>query len=95
MVKVIANNHIKAGNLEKAYPLYEELVAETRKEPGCAGYDLLQDNQDAGHFVFVESWQTQEDLDKHMQSAHFTRILPQLDALSEKTGAVNLFTQKY
>ena len=97
MVKVIAHNFILKENIEKAMPLYEEMVAETRKENGCIQYDLLRDNADETHFVFVETWESQAHLEAHFQSAHFVRIIPAVGEMADKSRekGVDLLTQVF
>jgi len=94
MVKVIAHNFFVKENIEKAMPLFEEMVAETRKEAGCLQYELYRDNADDTHFVFDESWETQAHLDAHFKTPHFTRIIPQIGELTDKSRAkdVQLYT---
>ena len=94
-VKVIAHNFILKENLEKVLPLYEEMVAETRKENGCIQYDLLRDNADETHFVFVETWESQAHLEAHFKTPHFTRIIPAAGELADKSRSKNveLYTQ--
>jgi len=97
MVKVIAHNFLLKENIEKAMPLYEEMVAETRKENGCIQYDLLRDNADEAHFVFVETWESQAHLEAHFKAPHFTTLIPQIGELADKTREknVDVLTQVY
>jgi len=97
MVKVIAHNFLLKENIEKAMPLYKEMVAETRKEDGCIQYDLLRDDKDETHFVFVETWESQAHLEAHFKSAHFVKIIPAVGELGDKSRekAVDLLTQVF
>lgn len=80
MLKVIAQDFMKVESLDTVRPLYRELVELTRQEPDCIAYDLFVDNADPGHFIFVEQWPDQAALDAHCRSAHFTRLVPQINA---------------
>ncbi len=63
-----------------------KLVAPTRAEAGCIQYDLHQDTENPGLFVFYEQWETRDLWQAHMQAPH-------LAAYSEATaGAVSHFT---
>ena len=86
MVKVIATNYIKSENLETVKPLYREMLAMTQKEKGCIEYRLFIKKDDPERFVFIEEWETQTDLDNHIASEHFKRIIPQVDKLKAKDG---------
>ncbi|MGO2139193.1 MAG: putative quinol monooxygenase [Leucobacter sp.] len=38
------------------------------------------DQEDPGHFIFVEEWPDRTALDAHCATEHFTRLVPQIDA---------------
>ena len=78
MIKILAKSTLKPGSWEKAAPLYRELIEQTRKEEGCIEYSLFIDLADGNKCCMVETWISEEALDAHMHSAHFTRILPLL-----------------
>lgn len=48
-----------------------KLIEPTRKEDGCIGYTLHQDNDDAAVFIFYETWENPACLEKHLGSDHF------------------------
>lgn len=56
MLKVIAEDFIHPEHIETVMPWYRELVEKTRQEPLCISYELCIDQQDPGHFIFIESW---------------------------------------
>ena len=56
-------------------------VAPTRAEPGCINYEFHVDSADPCCFVFYENWQTQADLDSHLQMPHLKPLFGQLDRL--------------
>lgn len=93
MIKVIATFNFKAGNIAKVKTLCAELIEATRKEAGCIQYDLLQSDKDENVMAFVENWESQEALDVHSASEHFTRIVPQLAGLCTEPPAVETFRQ--
>ncbi|MCO8020030.1 antibiotic biosynthesis monooxygenase [Brevundimonas diminuta] len=63
MLKVIAEDFIKPEHIDTVRPLYAELVRLTRREPLCLAYDLFEDHNQPGHFVFIEEWPDQAALD--------------------------------
>ncbi|EKT63536.1 putative quinol monooxygenase [Providencia burhodogranariea] len=79
MLKVIAEDFIKAEALEIVLPLYRELVESTKQEPLCISYDLYVDQKDIGHFIFIEEWPDQAALDTHCASEHFQRLVPMIN----------------
>lgn len=44
------------------------LVMPSRKEKGCIFYDLHQSTESPNTFIFFESWETTEDLERHLES---------------------------
>jgi quinol monooxygenase YgiN len=50
------------------------LVAPSRAERGCINYDLHQSADDASLFLFYENWESREDLDNHLTTAHALRF---------------------
>ena len=80
MLKVIAQDFIRPEALEIVRPLYAELVRLSQAEPLCISYDLFIDQKDPGHFVFIETWPDRAALDIHCQTAHFRRLVPQINA---------------
>ncbi|CAM4101731.1 putative quinol monooxygenase [Pseudoalteromonas byunsanensis] len=47
-----------------------KIVLPTRSENGCINYDMHIDNENDVVFVFHETWQSEQDLDNHLQSSH-------------------------
>ncbi len=50
------------------------LVAETLREPGCLRYELHQSVEDADVLMFIESWESEEALQTHLQGPAVTRF---------------------
>lgn len=84
MIKVVAKAFIKKDKVEVFKNVVPTLISETRKESGCIDYKLFQDTADETAFCFVEEWKSREDLNLHMASPHFTRIIPQIAEISVK-----------
>ena len=93
MIKIIAEFFVKTENADEAVKFAKELVAETVKEPGCIAYNLFADNIDNTHIVIIEEWESQEVLDIHSASLHFSRLVPAIAALCEKEPAVRTYTK--
>ncbi|MBS0054190.1 putative quinol monooxygenase [Yersinia sp. Marseille-Q3913] len=90
MLKVIAQDFIKLEHIDDVMPLYQELVACTKLEPLCISYDLFIDHKDPGHFIFIEEWPDQAALDIHCATAHFRRLVPEINQYQRKECAVTL-----
>ncbi len=86
MIKVVAEDFIKPEFIDIVKPLYAELVEKTRQEELCIEYDLFVDQDDLGHFIFIEKWPDRRALSIHCNSEHFTRLVPEIDKYSYKEG---------
>lgn len=74
--------------------LMRTVVAESRKEPGCVRYDLVEDLADPLSFTVVETWKSRQAIDEHNATPHFALLGP----FFRKSGGtldVKLFTQVY
>jgi quinol monooxygenase YgiN len=71
---LVENIENKAAAIKAA----AELVELSRGDKGCVAYDIFASQTIDKHLMICETWQTQEDLDAHMNSAHFKRIVPEL-----------------
>lgn len=61
-----------------------KLVGPTRQEHGCIEYTLHQDNDNPALFLFYETWENPESIEKHLNSEHFTAYVAALDGLLEE-----------
>ena len=84
MVRVVAANFLKSENIAEAEPLFREMIEATLKEKGCIEYRLHVNEKEPGHYVFVEEWETMEDLDNHHETEHFKRIVPKIRSFKAK-----------
>ena len=87
MVRVIAVNYIKDEHIEAVKPLFREILEATNKEKGCIEYRLYEKEDEPGFYVFLEEWESMEDLRAHFATEHFKRIVPQLGSFKSKDGA--------
>lgn len=90
MVKVIAKFSVKTDSVDAFLGLAKQLVEETVKESGNLSYEMFQDLKNPGKLFMVEEWQSREALDKHMSSAHFTTLVPQMGKYSDSETAINV-----
>lgn len=45
----------------------------SQKEAGIARFDVLQEKDNPEHFLLVEVYRTQEDTNRHKETAHYER----------------------
>ncbi len=73
MIVLIATLTMKPGSLEALRPHAEACIAATRQEKGCILYDLHLSLTDPEKLVFVEKWETREDLTAHSKQPHLAK----------------------
>lgn len=69
-------------------PLVEkatELVELSLRDKGCINYDIYGSLTNDDHLLIYETWENEKDLEAHMNSEHFRRIVPQLEELGTLT----------
>lgn len=67
---VVARLKAKPGMEERVKQELVKLLAPTRVEKGCINYDMHQAVNDKALFLFYETWESEEDLQKHLESPH-------------------------
>lgn len=80
--------HIKENSIPEALEIMKKVVIETRKEKGCIRYDLIEDIRNKGIFFIHETWETNDDLQKHQISEHLADFRKNISSLQEKPNMV-------
>lgn len=70
MIYVVATLTLRPGSEGAILPAARACIDETRKEKGCLSYDLHASVTDPHTLVFVEKWETREDLTAHSKQPH-------------------------
>lgn len=82
-VTVVAKVTAKKDAVDTVKSELLKLIEPTRKESGCIGYTLHQDNEDPALFVFYETWESLACLERHMNSEHFKEYVKVVGSLIE------------
>lgn len=59
------------------------MLEPTRVERGCVSYRLYEDIENKNAFALVGEWKTQEDLENHIRTDNYRKLLALMDSLSE------------
>ena len=70
MIYVVATLTTTPGGAEALRAPAAACIAETSKEKGCISYELFQSLGDPDKLVFVEKWETRDDLTAHSKQPH-------------------------
>ena len=93
MIHILASFEVKNDKLSDFIILCNELIEESRKEKGCISYHLQQNTEKENHLVFVEEWESNEAIEQHNASRHFTRIVPLLVEMCESAPIIQTFNK--
>ncbi|SDL52605.1 putative quinol monooxygenase [Halarsenatibacter silvermanii] len=66
MIKVVAKLIVQEDKIDEFKKKTENLIAKTRQEDGNISYELHQDINNNQIFSFLEEWQREEHLKKHI-----------------------------
>ena len=90
MIRLNAFFKVKAGvTTAQVKALTDELVESSRKDEG--NKDLFESTTQPGVYMFCESWENAELLKRHAASEHFTRIVPELEKLTDGGLSIEQF----
>jgi quinol monooxygenase YgiN len=96
MLYVVAKQYVQAGKLDEFLKLARELVEKTnRLDAGCIAYAMYQDVSDPTVVTVMETWESQEALDRHSNAAHFVELIPRLGALCSKPPELSLYKKLF
>jgi quinol monooxygenase YgiN len=59
--------------LPEARAAFQELIAATKKEPGCMLYDLVA-GENLDTWLMIEKWESRQAWDSHMLEPHVAHI---------------------
>jgi quinol monooxygenase YgiN len=71
------------GRREELIQLFWSVIGPIRAEPGCLACGLYEEVGGGGLFYYVEEWTTPEQLERHMRSARYERLLTAMEASAE------------
>jgi quinol monooxygenase YgiN len=91
-LRVIARVAAKTDRVEQVGALLIGVVEPTRREPGCLGYQLLQNQADPTDFTFIEEWTSAAAEQSHFATPHISNALRQLPELLAMEPDVRRYT---
>ncbi len=92
MIRVNSFFELKPGcDMAEIGALLNELAEKSRADAGCIGYDVMCSLSNPRAMMFCETWRSQQALDAHAATPHFTRIVPLIKASTVAGTKVNKF----
>jgi quinol monooxygenase YgiN len=84
----------KAGTSAVLGQALQELVMQTRQEPGCAVCELNQSSEEPGTWMVYERWRGRDAFDQHMKMPYVAQFLAQLGDLTTEPAEVRPFQHR-
>jgi len=83
--------HVKADQVEDFKEATIDNSRNSVQEPGCARFDVFQQQDDPERFVLVEVYRTAEDPVKHKETDHYKRWRERVEPMmAERRSSVKL-----
>lgn len=71
------------GRREEMVEVFWLLLGPVRVVPGCLACQLYQEVGDEDTLLYVEEWETPEQLERHMRSGRYERLLALMEASAQ------------
>ena len=86
LLTVIAHMRAAPGKRDELRAALEALVEPTSREKGYVNYDLHQGIEDPDRFFFYENWESDADLDAHLDAPHLRDFAARIPELLDDSG---------
>jgi quinol monooxygenase YgiN len=83
-MRIVAEVTAKPGRAEALRAVLVAMIPPSVAEAGCRQYELHEDRDEPGRFVFVERWADAAAFEFHCRTPHFRQLGP---AIAELTVA--------
>ena len=74
-IRIVAELEVLPQHREELMPVLQALVDGSRGEAGNIAYDLTEDLSNVCHFFVIETWASQQAIDEHNVTPHFTAFV--------------------
>ena len=83
MIIVTLRMTVRPGRRHDFAESIRGMLEPTRVERGCISYCFYEDIENKNTFALVEEWKTRDDLERHVRTDNYRRLLALMDLLSE------------
>ncbi|SLM63701.1 MULTISPECIES: putative quinol monooxygenase [Dickeya] len=91
-IRIVASVQAKPEFVDDVAVAVRQVVAPSRLEEGNLQYELHEELNKTGAFVFFERWKNQEAIKAHEQTTHFQAFVAQLEGKIEGIDIKQLST---
>ncbi|QYM95489.1 antibiotic biosynthesis monooxygenase [Dickeya ananatis] len=83
-IRIVASVQAKPQFINEVAAAVRQVVAPSRQEEGNLQYELHEELNKSGSFVFFERWKSQQAISEHELTAHFQALVTQLEGKVER-----------
>ena len=80
MIVVVGRVRTDADKRDELVRIGQAVAAASRAEPGCISYRVYEDTELENEFVFVEEWESSEELQRHFATPHVGEFMQAIPA---------------
>lgn len=91
MIIVAGTIQFESSDIGQIEQLIQEVVSHTVQERGCICYRFCRDMNIAGLFQIYEEWESDSDLQRHLETAHIAAFLTALSDFKVLAQDVKVF----
>ena len=92
MIRIVVTKRVVPENVESFEAYVKELVAGSRAEEGNVDYSINKSVSDPSLYAIFEVWASEEALEAHQKTEHFTRLVPLMNEVST-TESFGVFSE--
>lgn len=85
-VRIVAEVTAKPDQVDALRAALVGMLAPSRAEPGCLLYELHEDIEQPGHFVFFERWANLDAIEAHTRMPHYVALGPVIEPMLAGPG---------
>jgi len=71
------------GKQMYVHQILHSLIGQNRVQPGCLRSAIYQDLEDCDRITYVEEWESEKDLNRHLCSDRYLKILAAMEFAGE------------
>jgi quinol monooxygenase YgiN len=88
-IRVMARALARAGKEDQLRNTLVGMLTPTRAEQGCRLYELYE-SRNRGLYYFYEKWESQDALERHIETPHYKQLAQDVRDLLESAFEVNV-----
>ncbi len=93
VIKIVAEFHVQNGKRDEYLKTARLLEEESQRELGCLYYVIHEDIADENTITMIETWESEEAIERHNNSEHVKEYGPVLQALREPDANIRKYRE--